>query len=52
MAKIPTYYDLINQAVDVNSYLPQQRLSTEEELNDVLARGLQDKINYQVGEIE
>ena len=52
LAKIPTYYDLINQAVDVNSYLPQQRLNTEEELNDVLARGLQDKINYQVGEIE
>lgn len=52
MAKIPTYYDLINQAVDVNSYLPQQRLNTEEELNDALVHGLQDKINYQVGEIE
>jgi len=52
LAKIPTYYDLINQAVDVNSYLPQQRLNTEEELNDVLVHGLQDKINYQVGEIE
>ena len=52
LVKIPTYYDLINQAVDVNAYLPKQRLNTEEELNDALVHGLQDKINYQVGEIE
>lgn len=52
LAKIPTYYDLINQAVDVNAYLPKQRLNTEEELNDALVHGLQDKINYHIGEIE
>lgn len=52
LAKIPTYSDLINQAVDVNSYLPRERLLTQEDFNTALQSGLQDKITYQMGTIE
>lgn len=52
LAKIPTYTELINQAVDVNAYFPRERLSTQAEVNAALQVGIQDKITYQMGAVE
>lgn len=50
--RFPTAQEQFNQALDVSSYLPQNRPNTFEDLDQMLSDGVAKKVSHSVGEIE
>lgn len=51
LCKIPSYAQLIDQASNVSSYLPERPL-TKNEFEQQLNQALKKKISYSIGDIE
>lgn len=50
--KFPTAQEQISQALDISSYLPNLRSTTEENLEETIHDGLKNKLAHTAGAVE